>query len=96
MIVLTLSEAEALMGREAEADGSFAPLVTHTVGAAEWAIQPFRLQDGSYVLPEDVLDDAAHADKKAALEVLPKRAMTANDWPANPRVQDAEGDAASQ
>jgi hypothetical protein len=44
------------------------------------------LADGkTYVLPEDVLDDPAHAVRRDLLAGLPRRAIADDEWPAADR-----------
>lgn len=65
MIVLTATEAEQVRG------GSSA-------GAA---LEPVALADGvTFVLPEAVLDDPAHADKHNMLLGLPRREIGSHEW----------------
>jgi len=66
MIVLTASEADAVRG----ASGAGA------------ALEPVALADGvTFVLPEAVLTDPAHAAHRDYLLGLPRRAIDASEWP---------------
>jgi len=53
MIVLTREEAETILG----------PSPTHP----QSALEPVPLRDGTYVLPDDVVDDPANADVEVFL-----------------------------
>lgn len=65
MIVLTASEADAVRGAT----------------AAGAALEPVALADGvTFVLPEAVLSDLAHADKHNILLALPRREIAAHEW----------------
>ncbi|MCJ8143877.1 hypothetical protein MKI84_13210 [Ancylobacter sp. A5.8] len=67
MIILTENQAEAVRG--ATAPGA--------------ALDPIPLADGvSWVLPEAVLADPAHALRHATLAGLPRREVAADEWPA--------------
>lgn len=67
MIVLTAEQAEEVRG----------PTAT---GAA---LEPVSLADGvTFVLPEAVLSDPAHAERRAMLESLPRRGVGTHEWPA--------------
>jgi hypothetical protein len=49
-------------------------------------LEPVPLADGkTYVLPEDVLDDPAHAARRDLLAGLPRRAIADDEWPAADR-----------
>lgn len=66
MIVLTAEQAEEVRG----------PTAT---GAA---LEPVALADGvTFVLPEAVLDDPAHAGRRDYLASLPRRNIAQNEWP---------------
>lgn len=66
MIILTPSEADQVRGP--------------TNGGA---LDPIPLADGvTYVLPEAVLTDPAHAQHHAFLGGLPQREIAPEEWPA--------------
>ena len=65
MIVLTQAQANQVRGETT--DGN--------------ALEPVMLADGvSYVLPEEVLTDPAHAANRVLLQALATREIAANEW----------------
>ena len=73
-LILSAAEAEALCP-------GLQPLITHRIGDASFAIQPFPLKGGSYVLPAAVLSDAAHVSKKGDMEKYSRRLVSKDEWP---------------
>lgn len=72
MIILTAAQAAQVRGQDATEDQFDA------------ALEPVALADGvTYVLPEAVLTDPAHAAKQALLAGLPRRTVAANEWPVS-------------
>jgi hypothetical protein len=65
MIILTSSEADHVRGPT-------------TNGAA---LAPRRMKAGTHALPEAVLDDPDHAIHHEYLTALPRREVSANEWP---------------
>lgn len=66
MIILTPEQAEAVRGESSP-------------GAM---LDPVPLADGSFVLPEAVLGDTAHAARFALLVTLPRRPVHPSEFPA--------------
>jgi hypothetical protein len=75
MIILTQVETEQLCGPPV--DGQYVMRFT----GDDTALHPVLLLDGTFVLPEDVLTDPAHAAAYDALSVLPTREVAEDEYP---------------
>lgn len=64
MIILTLAQARAVRGRSQ----------SHPYAS----LRPIPLKDGTYMLPEEVLDDPAHSWLKEVMVGFPKSNVTAD------------------
>lgn len=65
MIILTAEQADQIRGPTSPGN----------------ALDPVALIDGSYVLPEAVIDDPAHHARHAYLQLLPCREVGSEEYP---------------
>ena len=65
MIVLTSEQADQVRG----------------IGRGGAALDPREMVDGNFILPEAVLEDPAHAEWRELLSSLPRRDVSAADFP---------------